>query len=394
MLKKLKLTKNVKIYRGKRNVSVNLKSVIERAVSNKKPGTDFIVNKFKENAGGSNGNEEVYIYANAYISLKSVYFLEGDEYKDEVYSFIFMVEHNSYLFVFSHGCMNFTNEIEKNYELIGSDELSKALVGEHFDFKKMSTKNMTASSHALRSRSLEAYNLKGVMASNLTGKSIPYYIKGEDNNSSFSISSTGRLNEDSTRVNYSSIVDWTLGIKNRIESPGHNDFLESFASKANFSEVMSRISPSAILIDINSILEYIENSKTPLYCLYKDKYKPLPQKVFDKLIKNMGEVYCIDENEINQKQSNNKIKLNSKLDSAAIKINQKSVTFSSRNMSRIWLKKNGEFVKLTQYIIKNKLYSVVFDDPRYMYFLGSIFEDKSSVSEILPFWECSIPFVS
>jgi len=39
-------------------------------------------------------------------------------------------------------------------------------------------------------------------------------------------------------------------------------------------------------------------------------------------------------------------------------------------------------VTLQKFIVKNGFYSISFDDPKYMYFMGSCFEDSSGVSEI------------
>jgi hypothetical protein len=43
---------------------------------------------------------------------------------------------------------------------------------------------------------------------------------------------------------------------------------------------------------------------------------------------------------------------------------------------------NGDLITLQKYIVKHGLYSVTFDNPKYMYFMGTCFEDSSGVSEI------------
>ena len=69
-------------------------------------------------------------------------------------------------------------------------------------------------------------------------------------------------------------------------------------------------------------------------------------------------------------------------DGSRVKANKKSLTFYSKSLANFRVSENGKLITLQKYIVKHGLYSITFDDPKYMYFMGSCFEDSSGVSEI------------
>lgn len=62
--------------------------------------------------------------------------------------------------------------------------------------------------------------------------------------------------------------------------------------------------------------------------------------------------------------------------------NEKSLTLTSKALAKFRVVENGKEVTLQKFIVKHGYYSVTFTDPKYMYFMGSCFEDSSGVSEI------------
>ena len=75
-----------------------------------------------------------------------------------------------------------------------------------------------------------------------------------------------------------------------------------------------------------------------------------------------------------------------------LKINNKSITFDIRILNRIQVEQlDGSTLSLGKYIINKKLYSIVFDDIKYMYFMGQCFQDASGISEIDSILEILLP---
>ncbi len=74
-----------------------------------------------------------------------------------------------------------------------------------------------------------------------------------------------------------------------------------------------------------------------------------------------------------------------------IKKNNKTLTIESTILRRLKVVSNGKEATLQSFIFKNGFYSITFQDPRYMYFMGNCFEDASGISEINSILDILIP---
>ena len=83
---------------------------------------------------------------------------------------------------------------------------------------------MTVSDKAVRSRSYEAFNLKGTFSTHAAGRSIPSHIKVRDSGKIKSISGTGRLVESSARQSIDDIVNWANFQIQMLTTADQNDF--------------------------------------------------------------------------------------------------------------------------------------------------------------------------
>lgn len=90
------------------------------------------------------------------------------------------------------------------------------------------------------------------------------------------------------------------------------------------------------------------------------------------MIKHLERVYPIDPEG----------KIKTKFGRALIRVNNKTLTFDSSFLRSFKVNVSGSNVTLQSYIIKNGFYSITFDDPRYMYFIGNCFQDDSGIAEI------------
>ncbi|WP_227510321.1 hypothetical protein [Acinetobacter equi] len=65
-----------------------------------------------------------------------------------------------------------------------------------------------------------------------------------------------------------------------------------------------------------------------------------------------------------------------------IKINSKSLSISTKAFAKFKIEENNKTISLMKYINNKGLYSITFDNPKYMYFMNNCFEDRSGISEI------------
>lgn len=381
---RLELTKNVQFYKTNGGLNDNIISdVLNEATSNQEQGSDFILEVFRD-IKVTNANIEYKLTAKVFPTTKPVYFLNDDNIEDRIFAFIILVELNDYLVVLSKSCANFSQILKDKFELIQTQDLSK-LFGSNVEFQKMSLKNMTVSDKAVRNRSYEASNLRGALPTHAAGRSIPSHIKVRDGGSIKSISGTGRVVESSARQSIDDIVDWANYQIQRLITANQNDFLTLFAKKVQLKDVLANTNPSALLIDIGQIADSILSGNIKLkYELVKKEVigtkKKTSKKIInvserfqEQLLSKLEKVYEIDSN----------LKIIGFEDTSELRVNKTTLSlFTKQILKKVKIEENNKVENFMAYINRKGLFSVTFDDPKYMYFMDNCFEDRSGVSEL------------
>lgn len=373
MPERLRLTKNAQFYRINEPVEDELvKNILDTASNNMNPDSGFVIDVFRQER---NFDEQglSYVYsARVFPSSRPVYFLD-DDFEDKVYAFILIIEIGDYLAVLKKSCTNIFDLMDENFTLVGSKEFSSSFSDDDVEFQRLALRNMTVSDRAMRSRSYEAADLKGLLSTHSAGRSIPYYFKLRQGAKTRSISGTGRVVESSSRETVDNVAVWVSEQINLIESPSNTNFLDAFASKVELSEVLTICSPNAILIESPSLFDRLKKDDVAVkYKTKKGKIISVSNRVYKNLESALEKVYEID-------SDLNIVGVN---DGSRIRANKKSLTLYSKYLTKFRVSENGKLITLQKYIVKHGFYSVTFDDPKYMYFMGSCFEDSSGISEI------------
>jgi len=370
---RLQLTKNAQFFRiGSPLSDETVQEVLDAAADNITLDGEFIIDSFRQERL-LDDQEFSFVYSvKVFPSTRPVYFLD-DDFEDIVHAFILVIEVDNYIAIVKKSCANISDTLEKYFTLIGSKEFSSSFSDEDVEFQKMALRNMTISDRAMRTRSYEAANLKGLLSTHSAGRSIPFYFKLRQGSTTKSISGSGRVVESSSRESIDDIGVWVRDQINLIESPTSNNFLDAFASKIELSDVLELTKPNAVLIESSSLFERIEKDDLTLaYKARKGKKVSVSSRIFKKLECALESVYELDD-ELNIVGGDN---------SSWVRKNKKTLTLHSKTLSKFRVVENGKEITLQKFIIKNGLYSITFDDPKYMYFMGSCFEDSSGVSEI------------
>lgn len=369
MPERLRLTKNAQFYRVSEPVEDELlRNILDTASDNMNPDSGFVIDQFRQERNVDELKFSFVYSVRVFSSSRPVYFLE-----DTVYAFILIIELGGYLAVLKKSCANIFDLMEDNFTLVGSKEFSSSFSDDDVEFQRLALRNMTVSDRAMRSRSYEAADLKGLLSTHSAGRSIPYYFKLRQGAKTRSISGTGRVVESSSRETIDNIAAWVLEQINLIEAPSNTNFLDAFASKVELNEVLTICSPNAILIESSSLFDRLKKDGIQVkYKTKKGKVISVSNRVYKNLESALENVHEID-------SDLNVIGVN---DGSRIRANKKSLTLYSKYLAKLRVSENGKLITLQKYIVKHGFYSVTFDDPNYMYFMGACFEDSSGVSEI------------
>ncbi|WP_436870514.1 hypothetical protein [Acinetobacter courvalinii] len=383
MPSRLELTKNVLFFKS--NVPVNdivIREILNLATDNKEDKTKFIIDKFRIKEK-TQANINYTLSIKVFSTVRPVYFLDDDSFEDRIYAYIILMEIDGYLVLLSKSCATYLQFVKDNFQLIDVSELSK-LVGKNADFQKISLRNMTVSEKAIRNRSFEASDLEGSFSNHSAGRSVPSYFKVREQGQIKSISASGRFVESSPRQSVEGIVEWAYSQIQLIKNAKENDFFQIFARKVLLNDVLLSCNPAALLIDVSAIEERIEDGTISLKYERKRKEKingknkrvkkiiDVPNGISDKLFFRLGAVYEIDSNlEIVNLEKSSKINRN-----------KKTLSIYSKLLRNFKIEENGKLESLLNYINKNGLFCLTFDNPKYMYCMDNCFEDVSGLSEI------------
>lgn len=383
MPERLELTKNVQFYKINGNIDDGIiTQILEEASSNKEAGTDFIINEFRQSKVTSS-RVEYKFSTRVYPTVKPVHFLDDDAFEDRIHAYIVLIELHEYLIVLSKSCSNFSYLLRESFDPVKPLELSK-LLSDEVEFQKMSLRNMTVSDKAIRTRSYEASNLIGTFSTHAAGRSIPYHLKAREGGVIKSISGTGRLVESSNRKKLDEIVEWGDQQINLLRTANQNDFLRLFASKVDLDDVLRRTRPVAILVDTSEIVDKIHNGTIILKWQKIRKHSVTNQKV--KITRPIGEIHLSQIIRILEKvyEVDQNWKIINFEDTTKLKRNKRNLSISTSNklLRKIKVEENGKLEGFISYINKKGLYSIVFEDPKFMYFRDNCFEDSSGISEI------------
>ncbi|WP_028302367.1 hypothetical protein [Oceanospirillum beijerinckii] len=374
MPERLELTKNAQFYVPKNSIDDSIvNDILSAAIDNMDNNAQFVIDLFRSDRRVEEAGLEYKYSVRVFPSIRPVYFMD-EALEDRVYAFIILIEYHDYLAIFKKSCANISEPIKKYFTLVDSEDLSSTFGDSDVEFQKIALRNMTISDRAMRARSYEAADLKGLLSTHSAGRSIPFYLKLRQGAITKTISGTGRLVESSQRKSLDEIAVWVKEQVELIESPSNdNSFLGSFAKKVELNDVLRACEPNGVLVESTPLQERIERDGLAL------KYKTaragnivISSRVKNKLFAELEKVYELDSD----------CKVVGRETCTRLRKNEKSLTLTSKVLTKFRVVENGKEVTLQKFIVKNGYYSVTFTDPKYMYFMGACFEDSSGVSEI------------
>ncbi|ENC6372412.1 hypothetical protein ABKX81_004100, partial [Aeromonas veronii] len=124
------------------------------------------------------------------------------------------------------------------------------------EYERVTMKNMSISNAVIRSRSLEAKSLNGIISSNSSSRSIPSNFRMKVGEDSYTLTpSTSRVSHRDKKSAFDELVDWVVEIKEEIKiTTNKSDFIRNFASPICLKDIIDLgHQVVAILIDLSEI---------------------------------------------------------------------------------------------------------------------------------------------
>jgi hypothetical protein len=315
-----------------------------------------------------------------FLVERELHFHSSPDLKDRIYGYIVIIEINNHLVVLKKNCGDLTESLDDKFDKLGYEHLAASVDTGTAEFKKINVRNMTVSERAIRLRSYEATDLKGVMSLHAAGRSIPSYLRVQDGRSIKSVTlGAGRLVEFSDRQTIEEIALWARQeLAQMVLGARPDGFLSNFARAVDLVDVElnQAIVPKSLLIELSTLIEKIELGSVRLFIYRKSGgIAEISGAARKSLLDVISKVYEFDDDG----------RVIGYEEDAWLKgrPGRKTLTFHARVLQRVYVEGDGvEIMTLQKFIHKNGAYAICFSDPKYMYFAKRCFMDVSGSSEI------------
>jgi len=374
MINDLSLSKNVQFY--ELNKALTVKSIEDtfKEISKERVG-NYLKNSYlvREEYTTATGNKVIYSIVSYKIEAEPS-FLSGTTVKEQKYAYLLLIECGDALAILK----KYVDSPEKHFSsFIGEYDYEKFC---HFhgnknpEYERVTMKNMSISNAVIRSRSLEAKSLNGILSSNSSSRSIPSNFRMKVGEDSYTLTpSTSRVSHRDKKSSFDGLIDWVIEIKNEIKiTNNESEFLSNFASPICLKDIIDLgHKVVAILIDLSEVETKFSNGSA---VLSKADGSQLNQREINKLFNRLKSPILIDGNLLKVKW----VTLAGK-----VSYSKNLITIRNTNLDDIFVTENGsETYTIGSYINKEKPFSAVFDSPNYSYYSKSCFEDKRLVDNI------------
>lgn len=372
MIGNLSLSKNVQFY--KLNKALTKKSVEDtfKDISKERVG-NYLLNELRAAYTTVAGNQVVYSIVSYKIETEPSFF-EGTSVKEQKYAYLLLIECGDALAILK----KYVDSPEKHFSSFLDEFDYEKFCHFHGDknpeYERMTMKNMSISNAVIRSRSLEAKSLNGIISSNSSSRSIPSNFRMKIGEDSYTLTpSTSRVSHRDKKSAFDGLIDWVIETKEEIKATTNkSEFLSNFASPICLKDIIdSGYQVVAILVDFseieNKIFDGIAN-------LQKSNGTQLNIREINKFFNQLKSPILVD---------GNTLKIRGTTLGGKVTFSKNFITIRNKILDSISVVENGlETYTLGTYLNKKKPFSAVFDSPNYSYYSKSCFEDKHLLNNI------------
>nr|WP_275661013.1 hypothetical protein [Vibrio brasiliensis] len=328
--------------------------------------------KVKEHYTTESGCQVVYSIVSYKIEAEPS-FLSGTSVKEQKYAYLLLIECDDALAILK----KYVDSPEKHFSSFINDFDYEKFCHFHGDkspeYERVTMKNMSISNAVIRSRSLEAKSLNGIVPSNSSSRSIPSNFRMKVGQDSFTLTpSTSRVSHRDKKTTFDGLIDWVVEIKEEIKvTTNQSEFLSNFASPICLKDIIDLgIQVVAVLIDLSEIETKVSNGAV----LSKADGSQLSRVEINRLFNQLKSPLLVN---------GNIIKVKGQVLSGTISYSKKLITIRNKILDGIFVTENGmDSYTIGSYINKEKPFSAVFDSPDYSYYSKSCFQDKHLINNI------------
>jgi hypothetical protein len=205
--------------------------------------------------------------------------LPANELHERICVFVLLVEYRQHVAVFKSGT-DLPAEFRKDYlRPAGNERVEAATARASATFEQVRLRNMSPSKYAMRTKTLEADDLRSVISPSGSSRYVPSNFRTREADVHYNATpGTGRIASRSGRVGYEELVDWATRVIDRLTDKGAvpSAFMRNFARPIDLSAMPPDLLPHSVVVDIAALTEELFGETPSLRLLRKEDQQWVP----------------------------------------------------------------------------------------------------------------------
>lgn len=307
---------------------------------------------------------------------------------DRVTGYLLIVEHRDYIAIFKSQIDVPADFSKRHLQRISAQDVDRGLTSKDSVFARVRLRHMTLSRFALRSKTLEGENLQNNVGMASSARFAPLGYSFTEADEHFSTTPrTGRISLRADRVGYLELVDYATTIIDRLHPrpgrPSPSPFLAAFARPVELSDLTA--SPTLFAVDTAILGQAIFDDKIiRLVRRNGGSYQELPKAEVDAILAQLTDVLGVSKTAAGKLLVS---QITTGVEVGEIAINKTRIALKRLTLpliAKVYVE-DTQFaigadenrVLLKQLIDKHDTFIVLFDQPRFAYLDGNLYQDDS-----------------
>lgn len=376
----LEITSNARFFKKKNKISLNTIKTLFRKIIEEKNAKSKKIIALKDNSREKN----VFISAIIFSTESRPPFLNKEiKFFEKKYSYLLLVEIEDILVISSLNVPTVIKKLSPFIEDFGYEIISNTFADKNPTYEKIRMQNTSILDGTINKRSLEGNNLKNYRHNK---NSIPLSLTLlDENNTKNSITmGTSRISSSEGRSSIREFINWSKDIILGLKSETTDKFVNSFAKPIDFDYIKSnKLEPSAILLNLYKLEDLILNNQQSIYKIGIEKNNTI-DFVDKTLLKNL---FSELKKPLDLKKDASKFTASSDNYKCNINILKKSYSLEITDLKghKIYDNNNQIFNSVYQYINSQQDFTIVFNNPSYIYTKKQLFRKKDIFENLISY---------
>ena len=305
--------------------------------------------------------------------------------RERVCGFLMLVEYREHVVIFKSG-LDLPSTFKTHYlQHVGDDRVEAAIAGAEATFEQIRLRNMAISKYALRSKTLEANDLRTVVGPSGASRYVPRGYRVRRGGEHYSATpNTGRISLRSDRVAHQDLVNWVVAVVDMLidQNTESSTFIRAFARPIDLDSMPEGVLPTYIAIDVPTLTEQIFDDGMRLVRRIGDDTVVLEKNDVDAILALLDRALTVGRVRGKLRITDPQNRQIGTLNIGKTRISLR--TFEVPEIENIYIEpvnppggEDDRGVLIKRYIDQNDLYTILFSDLAVVYLDGGLYRDPS-----------------